>query len=271
VKFKALFAAFNILVVAAFLLVFLLPIMILGPEYAELFWSQQWPLIFIFVAVLGLLNYYFITNWRFFSSLESQDWAGLTEVLEERVFRKQRFRTYQLRVLINAYVLQGKTEKIEELEQFLRRNRPGIVGRLALPLGIPHVLSGNGERMLEFFGEAAEKTRGITREWTQWILALGHKLQGDLEETRTILRELLQGARDPMVRMISAYLLNASALNEEDTEAAENERSRLQQEYTRRTWQKVVDKKRDNLEVLVLAQLIRNAGEWTFGGAESTG
>ncbi len=68
-KFKTIFILFNAVIIFSFLIIYFMPLMMLGWEYATVFWSKNWFLPLLFAGVLALLNTYFISNWKLFSLL----------------------------------------------------------------------------------------------------------------------------------------------------------------------------------------------------------
>ena len=89
--------------------------------------------------------------------LEREDWAALIDYLETVLLEKKRITRQRVRILVNAYVVTGRVERIGDLESFLRDARPNVVPPLAIELGMPHLLSNDGERMVEYFGEMKDR------------------------------------------------------------------------------------------------------------------
>ena len=87
-KLKAVFLLFNAVLVASFLLIFLMPLFLLGAGSFPLFWGRNWIIGVVFLATLAAVNLYFALNWRIFTSLEREDWPALIVQLEERVLRR---------------------------------------------------------------------------------------------------------------------------------------------------------------------------------------
>ncbi|NLJ47390.1 MAG: hypothetical protein GX430_12650, partial [Treponema sp.] len=61
-KFKTIFILFNAVVAFSFLFIFLFPLFILGGEYAVGFWKTNWFLGILFLVILGILNWFFLSN-----------------------------------------------------------------------------------------------------------------------------------------------------------------------------------------------------------------
>lgn len=265
-KLKAIFIIFNILIGVSFLFVFLMPAFFLGWEYATTFWSSNWYLAVLFVAVLAVLNVYFGRNWRLFTALEREDWDGVIAVLENRVFQKHRANTGNIRLLVNAYVVRSKTEGITRLEEELREHNPSALRKNALILGIPHLLSNDGEEIATYYGEFVDTTTGSQAEWLQWSRAFGLMLQQRAEEARSTLETLCENGSDTVVRALSGYLLEAYAAPDGvQRERIDRTRDTITKKYTAAEWDRIVEKARSDLYVLILSKLLRDVRGWLYG------
>ena len=61
-KFRVLFIVFNVVVLAAAAIIVFMPSLVMGWEYAELFWRSNWPVGIVFLVILLGLNTYFGVN-----------------------------------------------------------------------------------------------------------------------------------------------------------------------------------------------------------------
>jgi hypothetical protein len=265
VKLKAIFIIFNVLVVLSFLFVFFMPALFLGWEYTRVFWTSNWYLAAIFVVVLIVLNSYFLTNRRLFSALEEEDWDAVISVIEDRIYRKRRYTTGNVRLLVNAYVVTSKSEKVQQLEDHLREERYRAVQRNALIFGIPHLLSNDGEQMARYYGEFIDSSHGEDRDWIRWNYAFALMLQQQLDEAREILEDLCHRSKPGVISAVSAYLLSAYAQDSSDAVDLSNEtRTAINSRMSRKEWNKKVDKARSELHVLVLSKLLQDVEEWLY-------
>ncbi|MFP4151522.1 MAG: hypothetical protein ACLFR8_12445 [Alkalispirochaeta sp.] len=270
-KLKAIFIIFNVLIAVSFLFVFLMPVFFLGWEYAGTFWSANWYLALLFVLVLGLLNAYFIRNWRLFGALEGEDWSAVIEVLEARIRKGSWFTSGDVRLLVNAYVVTGRPEGIVALESDLKTRKPALRKKNALILGIPHLLSNDGTRIAAYFGEFAGQSGVSDAEWLRWSHGFGLMLEGKNDEAREIFHSLIDDERDPIIRALSAYLLEAYA----GSDPAERERidrckEQITSEKAGNEWDRIVEKAREDLYVLILTKLLRDVRVWLYGERDET-
>jgi hypothetical protein len=86
-------------------------------------------------------------------------------------------------------------------------------------------------------------------------------------EAKEVLTALISRAKNPVLRLLTAYLLDAFSVS--DNEARNlvvEEKRRLQSSYSQSQWDREIEKNRGNLQVVVLSKLIRDASSWAFGG-----
>lgn len=265
-KLKSIFIIFNVLVVFSFVFVFLMPAFFLGWDYAGVFWQNNWYLALLFLAILGVLNTYFLRNWTLFSALEEEDWDAVINVVENRVFEKGRVSGGNVRLLVNAYVVTSRGNRIANLERFLRERNSNVLRNNVLLLGIPHLLSNNGAEMEAYYGEFLDAAQGDQRDWIRWSYAFALMLQQKFDEARGILEDLATRRKPDILRALSAYLLDAYSRNEaEPIAAVAAARSAVTARMTRSAWRKQVERARGDLHVLVLSKLLQDVEEWLYG------
>lgn len=269
-KFRVLFVLFNVIVVAACALIVLMPTVVMGWEYARLFWRSNWPVGIVFLAVLGGLNTYFALNWRLFTLLEREDWPALIEHLEDQIIARNRVREQQLRVLINAYVVAARPERVTQLEHRLREVQPKWVARLPLDFGIPYLLKNDAAEMERYFGEMKERARCPEPVWVRWNYAFALMLQQRHEEARTVLLAVADESKNPVQKLLTAYLLDTISTHDETARAVVHRlRSELRSRFPGEKWERELERHRSSLQVLVLSKLISDASGWAFGTGES--
>lgn len=265
VKFKVVFAIFNGIIILSFLFVFLLPFFFFGWEYTQLFWVENWYIAVVFLAVLLGLNTYFGLNWKLFRHLENEDWHALAQYLEERIYSKGRIRRQYIRILINAYIVISAPDKIKELEGFLRERKPDLVPRHAVQLGVPHLMTNDAQEIERFYGEMRAHPKCRDREWIEWAFAFSLMLQRKSDQAREVLLQIYNGAKNPVLRLITLYLMDAFTPSDDYIRNLVREgKNAFQARYNSESWQKELEKNRGNLQVLVLSRLIQDATAWAF-------
>lgn len=264
-KFKIIFGIFNAIIIFSFLFIFLMPFFILGWDYTQVFWAKNWFLGIIFVAIMAVLNGYFFSNWKLFGYLEREDWSGLTEHLENRIIRKNKFRNHEIKILINTYVVRSNTDGILALESHMREQKPKLLPRFALQLGVPHLLKNDPVDMEIYFGELKELRKCSDRRWIEWNYAFALMLQQKTEEAKSMLRALAEKSLDPVLMVLTLYLLDAySASDVEIGKIVSEGKSRIHDKRSYHKWHQEVENSKGNLQVLVLAKLVQDATDWLY-------
>lgn len=264
-KLNTIIVIFNFLIVVSFLFVFLLPVLFLGWEFASSFWADNWYLTLIFVAVLALLNGYFGRNAALFSALEREDWTRVIDTLRRRIYTKGQASDQNVHLLVNAYLVTSKPESIGELEAHLREHHPKALSRNALSLGIPHLLSSEGEEIRDFYAEFRSDQLARDGGWVEWCYGYGSLLAGQYDEARASLEAIATRSGPGVLKALAAYLLRPFV----DLDAAvggqiEAYRNQIVTSLSERDWERRVDRARGKLHVLVLSALVRDVGNWLY-------
>lgn len=265
-KFKAVFILFNAVVLLSFLFIFLMPLFFLGWQYTQLFWAENWYLALIFVAILAGLNGYFISNWKLFTFLEQEDWNALATYLEGRIFEKKLFRAQEIRLLIHSYIALNRPSDVKQIEATLRDKKPALLDRFALAFGVPHLLSNNGEEMVSYFGEMKDRAPQSKRPWARWAYGFGLMLSGRTEEAKPVLREVVDDAKEPLLELVALYLLDAFREHDEEIRVLiEERRGAMQRRQEREKVERLLERNRGELHILVVSKLIHSALDWCYG------
>ena len=263
-RFRVLLVIFNATIIVSFLLIFLMPVFVLGWDYTSLFWSRNWSLGVMFAAIIAGVNIYFGSNRAVFRYLENEQWDELAAYLEGRLDAGHRLTVQRLRLMVNAYVVGRQPEKITALEERLRISRPRAIPRLALELGVPYLLNSNAVEMERFFGEMKTNPRCSDPRWIHWNYAFALMLQKKLDEAGAELISLVADVKSPVQMLLTGYLADPLTENPDVRRVVDDLRARLTGRYTRVRLEELLSRHRNNLQVLVLSQLIRDAVEWLY-------
>jgi hypothetical protein len=264
-KFKAIFALFNSVLIVSFLLIFLMPLFLLGMDYFSLFWGRNWPIAVVFVLTLGGLNAYFIMNWGLFRHLEREDWPALVSFLEERILSRGMARPLYVRMILNAYLITSNMEGIRALEVYMQRKKPGLIGRFSLPFGIPYLLMKDPAVSEVFFSSLLASKKTSSRDWISWNRAFSLLQLNRPEEAKAALMGLLDSVRDPVLRMLCLYLLDVFARQDPFVGARVSDgRSTLKGEWSQQRMRVKIEKSSENMEIVILSKIVQDAREWLY-------
>ena len=263
-KFKLIFLLFNILIFLSFAVVIIMPIMMLGPDYPISLWSTTWYLPALFILIIIAIDSYFFINWRLFSLLEAEKWPELVNFLEGKIYKGGTIRTSYVRILIQSYFVTGNVRKIEPLEQHLREKRPALLKKFALELGMPKVLHKEHNDMVAFFGEFSDQNVP-NRKWIRFLHAFGVIMKREHADGREMLLELSREVKEPVLKVLIMYTLDPfRTLDDEVLERVDEMKSEMEARYNRGQLERELDRHKENIAMIVMTPIIRDAIIWLF-------
>ena len=270
-KMKAIFLLLNAVLGVAFVVIFLTPLFLVGGDWFSLFWTRNWPIAVVFALTLGVVDGYFLLNWKLFSGLEKENWGEVAEFLESRIFKGGWISAARVRLLLNTYLVTSNTDGVLALESYLSGKKPGIIPRFSLPFGIPHLLSKDPKEAEAWFREMLLRPRLTDRDWVSWNHAFSLLQTRESDSARTELSELVERVADPVLLLLTIYLLDVLARNDAALEKRViAKRDMLKAKHTPATFQQAVEKSSANIQVVVLARLLQDAARWLFAAAPAT-
>lgn len=270
-KFKTIFILFNAVVLFSFLFIFLVPIFLLGGAYAAGFWKSNWFLAVFFVMILGVLNTFFISNWKLFELVEREDWAALSEWLEVKIFKTGSFRSQHVRLYVNAAMLRSDLAAIDRLETLLREKKPGLLRKLAVLFGVGYLLRNDPDASIAFFTPFLESREVEARAWLWFDYSFNLILRNRGGEALPWLRKAA-AQREPVLALLAAYMMSTLVAGSLPTEtegeavrrSANELREGLRKRFSPERWSREVEKSKSDVHVVILSRLIDDAGSWMF-------
>ncbi|WP_319561930.1 hypothetical protein [Marispirochaeta sp.] len=261
-KFKVIFILFNVVILFSFFVIFFMPLAVLGWEYTREFWADNWYLPLVFFLIMGVLNLYFIRNWRLFSLLEREEWGGIIGYVLSRL-ENNHVRNQEVRMAINAALISSRLNTISKIEELLREKRPSAMPAFALSLGIPYLLNNDPPGAESYFREFLE-IRGEDRPWIVWCYGFSLLLQRRLEDAKIQFLSLRE-EKTPILNLLTAYMLDTCAV--QDEEAKQHQVALvagLRAKYSRADFMKLAEKARTSVHIVVLGKVLDEAIEWLF-------
>ena len=264
-RFKTIFAVFNVVIVISFLFIFFMPLFLLGGSHFGEFVSRNWLSGALFVVALAGFNAYFVANWSLFALLEREDWPALIRHLERMILEQGHLRSRYIKILINTYLVTSETGKIVALQNHLAEQKPDLVARFAVQFGIPYLMRGDPQESERYFGKMLARPRLQDRDWIRWDYAFALIQMKQVEAAQGELVSLTESSTDPVLRLLALYLLHSVSTDQNTRTRIEAGRESFRSAHTLESWNKKVDRARDNMQVLVLSRIIKEASEWAFG------
>ena len=250
-RFKSIFWLFNIVVVLALVIFTISSFFLFGREYAAVYWGNMWMILVLFVVLIGVLDVFFIRNWKLFDLLEKEDWPGLMGWLEDRIYTRGRVNRIYTGLYLNTILSTGRLETLVRLENEIREKKPAMFPRFGVSMGIDRLRKGGSPEILSYFTPLAEDPKTVGRDWARWCRAMASGDDGTEELVR------LMESPDMSVRILAADLLDGRG----DERIPEGLR-RLQADLAGSAGDKAIQRSReDNLIAVVLCANVREARE----------
>lgn len=276
-KFKAIFFLFNITLIFSFSFIFLMPLFLLDGEYLGAVWAQNWPLGAFFLVVLAAFNAFFLSNWKLFALVESEDWAALAAWLDDRIFKKGRYNRRYVRLFINASLLRSDLAAVRRLEDELSANKPAAVRRDAVAFAAARLLGQDHEGAERFIASLEGHAGGDNASWLSFYHAFSLVLLKRTQDAAPALETLL-GAKDRVLSLLSAYLLGSlcaagasGSERERLSGLAQARKAALAARYTPAAWARETERAKGEVHIVLLSRLIDDAGTWLFDGSGPAG
>ncbi len=264
-RIKAIFLLLNAVLGIAFLVIFLTPLFLVGGDWFSLFWFRNWPIALVFALTLGAVDTYFLLNWKLFSGLEKENWGEVAAFLEDRIFKRGWISGARVRLLLNTYLVTSNTEGILALEAYLDGKKPGIIPRFSLPFGIPHLLSRDPKEAEAWFRRMLSRPGLADKDWVSWNHAFSLLQSKESDAARAALSGLVDSVTDPVLLLLTIYLLDVLARDDAAVESrVSSKRNLLKSRHTLESFQKAIEKSSANIQVVVLSRLLQDASLWLF-------
>ncbi len=262
-KFKLIFLSFNILIVFSFLMIFLMPVFMLGNEYGLQFWLDSWYIAVIFIIVLIFINALYFMNRRILGYLETENWPELKKLLGNYLFEKKKLRKMYVRLYISTCIATSNINEIRKVDELLSGENPRMRREWALQLGLPVLLEGDPVKMKKYFGEFL--SAGTPDEgWIRWNYCFAMLLLKETDEPVRILTELSRLKKDPILQLTSLYMLSPFGSEEQVNAVLEPGRNELKNKMSRESFMKWSEKQQDNVQMLFLSNIINDALDWLY-------
>jgi len=264
-KFKTIFIIFNIVIIFSFLFIFFMPLILLGGEHFSAFFLKNWLIGILFLTTLGLFNLYFINNWMLFGLLEKEDWAALIRYLEKRIYEEKSLRSHYVKILINSYLVTSNLKGIMKLQNELSGRKPSLIQKHALQFGIPYLLDNKPEESEKYFGKLLSSTKVRDVLWIRWNYAFSILQLKQAEGAKIEFLKLLDFSKEPIVCLLSLYLLNSFPASDVMLRVRVDAKiNDFRRSYSTEQWKTRLERSKENIEVLILSKIIKEASDWIF-------
>jgi len=271
-KFKYLIIAFSILIVFCLLITVLLPLFVPDTAYAVNLRYVTSPLLILMSVILVCLGIFLLFNYRLFLLLEREDWPALAYYLEQKIFVKNRYNSWFVRLLANSYLVISDYPSVLKLENRAFLAKKSVVEKNVLIFGAARVISGDHKGAAAFFKTYLDNGRLVKkdREWVRWFYGFSLLLNSAFDKAEDEFLSMAVSSGDVIITGISAYFLAnnlaRNSLRRQDClAAAENGRSRVIDALkSLEGWKKEIVKTENEIHIAVIRKYINQAGIWLF-------
>ena len=265
-KYKLIIIFFNIFMLFSFLCLFFMPIIVFGMEYLTEFWLKNWFLPLIFLAVILIINLFFVFNWSIISYTKTGNWDGLAAVLEKRIFEKKIITYSNIRLLVYSYFLLGKENKIKTLEKFIKEKKRSLYNKTFLMFCCSNLISMPNDSLQIYFEEAVNNKSLKGTDWIlinyAFVLISGKEFDKALET----LGKIEKVKNNPILELIKLYFLHIAS-HEED----QGNINLLKENFIKKVsvikFEKKFEIEKGDIHILFLSKIINQAKEWAFNFA----
>ncbi|NNM68224.1 MAG: hypothetical protein HKM06_09460 [Spirochaetales bacterium] len=269
-KFKLLFTLFNVILGLSFLLLFFMPLPVLGWNSLVKFWLENWYIAGAFILVLGTLDAYFVKNWKLLRLLEHEDWQGLYDYLEKLRLKKPVLSPSRTKLYVNSCLILRKPTSINDLRQDYLQRQVQIPRSLALLLALPLILEGRSGEIKTFLAPYLKKaSHGPEIGWLRWAYSFAQLIDHEWASAKENLFLIVGDTRTPLLQLLSLYLLDhLRGRDDEVPKILDPLSNDLRRRMTDADWKKHIEGLKEQVVlVLFMNQLISDARHWLEGGS----
>ena len=245
----------------SFILIFFLPFITFGKDFALFFLKDSYYLAIIFILILAAINYFYKANKRFFLCLENSNWEELKIILEEKMLNKKRFWNIYIKLYVNICIAVSKIADIKMIEKGLREHKYNKLKNYVIQFGLPYILDGDPIKMKAYFGEFLS-VKTDNSAWIRWNYCFSLLLLKERDEAINILLPISRDRKDKLLQLLALYLLSPFSERAEVRECIHDESLNLKNYFTSTKLEKVIEGYKENIEVLFIRQIIDDAHNW---------
>ena len=205
--------AFNAVTGFSFLFLFLLPILLFGPDYASSYRIVFLPIFICFVLVLVVVNRTLYFNAVMEAKIEAQDWKGLARWLLPRIIapsgrlRMSPMSPVRVRLYVDACILIDDHGRILDLEKRLSEAGGTLLRSQALAFGLSRFVRNQVDEAADFFSAYLDDPKTENRAWLRFAFGFCRVLQGRFDDSFLYLKEAARSS-DAVLAMLGGYLIS---------------------------------------------------------------
>ena len=117
--------------------------------------------------------------------------------------------------------------------------------------------------METYFGSLRKSVKGSDKHWMDWNYAFTLLMKQKKEDAKVLLLEIYNNVKEPVLKLLTVYLLDAFSSIDGEIKKKVVERIReIRKRFSPSEWEREVEKSKSNVEVVILSKLIDEASSW---------
>ena len=262
-KYKLIILLFNVFMLFSFLTLFFMPIIIFEASFVAEFWRNNWFLPIVFFITILIVNFFFIFNWSIINYTKTGNWDGVVSVLENRIYEKRIITYSNTRLLVYAYFLLGKEDKIKSLEKYLKDRKKTIYNRTFLMFSCANLISDSTDDLIAYFDEAVNNEALKGKEWIFINYAFVLISKREFDKALAVLEKMETVKNNPVLELTRLYFMHiASRIR------AQKDIELLKEDFIKRIsieeFEKQFNIEKGDIHILFLSKIINQAKEWAY-------
>ena len=270
-KFKSIFILFCLILLLFLGILFIVPLIMMGPSFSESFWRINWPLILVLVVLFAGFSVFYFTNRQLFLLLEKEDWPALVRYLEDKVIQKGRYSPRLVRLLANSYLVLSDSQAVMSLENKTAIAKPSLVDANALVFGTARILGKDISGAVRFFETRMETVKPALKEWMRWYHGFALLLDRRYEEAGEEFSVLARLSKDGVVAALASYFLSETLTQvlsekaDDFIEVSSDGRERVLKAIpSQKNWNREVSRLSTEIHAAALSKYMEETSRWLY-------
>lgn len=265
-KLKVLILIFNIILVIIFLTVFSFSLFSADTDFIGNFFKNYWLFIGSFFFLLIGINLFFLNNRNLISSLEAENWSGLSQYLETEILKKRHLSFRKVRLFSEICILLADFDNLRQLETVLEADKPRFLRKLATRFAAGKMLTNDYESLASFSKKIIAQS-GQQQPWMHFYEAFAEQMLKNYTAAAQKYEILLRRAYPPLSRLLALYFLacglhSYSGMPPDEIDRYIASQKAFLKKYSSYYWEKQRAKEKHAMHILVLTKTLNEALEW---------
>ena len=233
-----------------------MPVFFVNTDIASKFWVQNWYIMVSFLAILGILDAYFIKNWKLFSLIEQENWNGLLTLLNSKLSSNKKLTKRELQILSNTALVTQNYNTFQTIENYILKYNSNF-DQVRLYIAIAYILEGNQERTVNFFQKHEPLLKNKNFDWFLFFKSFTFIKEQNRDLALETMNKTLSITKDPLLLLGLVYLMKDLSENE----ILKAHKLSITEKYGKAQLRTMIEKRKEDLQVVVISKLLYDSLE----------